>query len=85
MADFNTNDGVRIHYETEGRENGPPLLFAHSLGTDLHLWDAQAGEATGLGFRVIRYDARGMANRKRRMAITRLIVSPWMPSPSSTS
>ena len=59
MADFNTNDGVRIHYEAEGREDGPPLLFAHSLGTDLSLWDAQAAEAAGLGFRVIRYDARG--------------------------
>ena len=59
MPDFTTNDGVRIHFETEGREDGPPLLFAHSLGTHLGLWDRQAREAAGLGFRVIRYDARG--------------------------
>ena len=59
MADFTTNDGVRIHYETEGRDDGPPLLFANSLGTDLSLWDAQAAEAAGFGFRVIRYDGRG--------------------------
>src|SRR5215210_5623393 len=59
MADFTTNDGVRIHFETEGRENGPPLIFAHSLGANLTLWDDQAAEAAGLGFRVIRYDARG--------------------------
>lgn len=59
MTDFTTSDGVRIHFETEGREDGSPLIFAHSLGADLGLWDAQAAEAAGLGFRVIRYDARG--------------------------
>jgi 3-oxoadipate enol-lactonase len=59
MPDFSTGDGVRIHYEVEGRADGPPLLFSNSLGTNLHLWDRQAGAAAGLGFRVIRYDQRG--------------------------
>jgi 3-oxoadipate enol-lactonase len=59
MAEFTTGDGVRIHFEAEGREEGPPLIFSNSLGTNLHLWDAQAAEAAGRGFRVIRYDQRG--------------------------
>ncbi len=59
MGEITTGDGVVIHYELEGREDGPPLLFSNSLGTNLSLWDNQATEAAGLGFRVIRYDQRG--------------------------
>jgi len=59
MAEFKTSDGVSIHYEAEGRENGPPLVFSNSLGTNLNMWDGQMAGATGLGFRVIRYDQRG--------------------------
>jgi 3-oxoadipate enol-lactonase len=59
MAEITTGDGVTIHYEIEGRAEGPPLVFSNSLGTNLHMWDAQAKEAAGLGFRVIRYDQRG--------------------------
>ncbi len=59
MADFSASDGVRIHYEVEGPAQGPPLVFSNSLGTNLHMWDGQIGEAVGLGFRVIRYDQRG--------------------------
>lgn len=59
MGEVRAGDGVIIRYELEGREDGPPLVFSNSLGTNLHLWDAQAAEAAGLGFRVIRYDQRG--------------------------
>lgn len=59
MPEMNTSDGVRLHYEIEGREDGPPLLFSNALGTDLRLWDAQAEAAAGLGLRVVRYDQRG--------------------------
>jgi 3-oxoadipate enol-lactonase len=59
MAEFTTSDGIRIRYEIEGREDGPPLIFSNSLGTNLAMWDAQAAEAAGLGFKVIRYDQRG--------------------------
>jgi 3-oxoadipate enol-lactonase len=59
MPEITTGDNVRIHYENEGRDDGPPLVFANSLGTNLGMWDAQAAEAAGLGFRVIRYDQRG--------------------------
>ena len=59
MPEMTTSDGIRLHYEIEGREDGPPLLFSNALGTDLRLWDAQAEAAAGLGFRVVRYDQRG--------------------------
>ncbi len=59
MPEISTGDGVRIHYEAEGHADGPPLVFSNSLGTNLAMWDGQAGEAAGLGFRVVRYDQRG--------------------------
>jgi len=59
MPDVTTSDGAVIHYEAEGREDGPPLIFSNSLGTNLHMWDRQADAATARGFRVIRYDQRG--------------------------
>jgi len=62
MGEVTTGDGVRIHYEMEGRADNPPLVFSNSLGTNLHLWDAQAAEAARKGFRVIRYDQRGHGN-----------------------
>jgi 3-oxoadipate enol-lactonase len=59
MAELKTSDGTAIHYEIEGRADGPLLVFSNSLGTNLHMWDGQMAEATGLGFRVVRYDQRG--------------------------
>jgi 3-oxoadipate enol-lactonase len=43
----------------DGPAGGPPLLFSNSLGTNLHLWDAQTEAATRRGFRAVRYDQRG--------------------------
>ena len=59
MPEVTTGDGVKIHYEVEGLEDGPPLIFSNSLGTNLHMWDGQMDTATGHGFRVVRYDPRG--------------------------
>jgi len=59
MAEFLTTDGVSLHYEVEGREDGPALVLANSLGTSLGLWDGQVGEGLYRGFRLIRYDPRG--------------------------
>jgi 3-oxoadipate enol-lactonase len=59
MPQIQVGDGTELHYEVEGREDGPPLLFSHALGTNLDLWATQAQAAAGLGFRAIRYDTRG--------------------------
>jgi 3-oxoadipate enol-lactonase/4-carboxymuconolactone decarboxylase len=47
-----------IHVQVSGPPGAPPLLLIHSLGTSLHVWDAQA-EALSASFRVIRPDLRG--------------------------
>jgi 3-oxoadipate enol-lactonase len=51
-------DGCPIYVEVEGREDAPALTLSNSLGTNLHMWDEQAGEWARY-FRVIRYDRRG--------------------------
>ncbi len=47
-----------IHVQISGPPGAPPLLLIHSLGTSLHVWDAQA-TALSAGFLVIRPDLRG--------------------------
>ncbi len=51
-------NGVSLHYELSGLDNGPPLLFSNALGTDHTIWDKQA-TALSANYRVIRYDTRG--------------------------
>ena len=51
-------DGCRIHAELEGPASAPVLMLSNSLGTDLHMWDAQVAPFTR-HFRLLRYDRRG--------------------------
>lgn len=51
-------DQARLHYEIEGPQGAPVVLFSHSLGADLHMWDEQIPALTER-FRVLRYDTRG--------------------------
>lgn len=46
-----------LHYRIDGPENGPTVVFANSLGTDLHLWDDLIAHLPGI--RAIRFDKRG--------------------------
>ncbi|KAA8919595.1 3-oxoadipate enol-lactonase [Xanthomonas sontii] len=48
----------RLHYRIDGSEGRPWLTLCNSLGTDLHMWDAQIA-ALSPHFRVLRYDRRG--------------------------
>ena len=58
MPSVTTDDGSNIHYTVEGSTKAPALMLCNSLGTDLHMWDGQAGELTK-HFRLVRYDRRG--------------------------
>lgn len=58
MPHIKTSDGISIHYQEDGREDGPPLVISNSLAINLHMWDGQMEEA-GRTWRVIRYDQRG--------------------------
>ncbi|MGH6968348.1 MAG: 3-oxoadipate enol-lactonase [Stellaceae bacterium] len=57
MAFVRTGSFV-AHYEFAGRSDAPVLMLGNSLGTDMHLWDAQV-PALAARFRVLRYDMRG--------------------------
>lgn len=51
----------RLHYRIDqeaAAPSAPWLVFCNSLGTDLHMWDAQV-DALARHFRVLRYDRRG--------------------------
>lgn len=55
MDSINTN-GIDIRHDVQG--SGPWLLLAHSLATDLTLWDDNLAALTAR-FRVLRFDSRG--------------------------
>jgi 3-oxoadipate enol-lactonase len=51
-------NGCPLYVRVDGYESAPALMLCNSLGTDLHLWDAQAPE-WAKSFRLVRYDRRG--------------------------
>jgi 3-oxoadipate enol-lactonase / 4-carboxymuconolactone decarboxylase len=51
-------DDLVAHVLVQGPAEAPPLLLLHSLGTSLHVWDAQTAALSQI-FRVIRPDMRG--------------------------
>jgi 3-oxoadipate enol-lactonase len=58
MPMITADDGCPIYVEVTGSDNAPALMLSNSLGTNLHMWDEQAGE-WAKHFRLIRYDRRG--------------------------
>ena len=58
MPMITVDDGCSINVKVEGREGAPVLMLSNSLGTDLSMWDDQAGEFAK-HFRLVRYDRRG--------------------------
>ena len=57
MAHLTTRTG-QFRVEIEGPAAAPVLMLSNSLGTNLHMWDAQMPALTKK-FRVVRYDSRG--------------------------
>ncbi len=51
-------NGLTMHVQVDGPAAAPVLVLLHSLGTSLHMWDAQARALAG-PFRVVRPDLRG--------------------------
>ena len=51
-------NGIDLHYRLDGPEDGAPVMFANSLGTDLRLWDPILPYLP-VGLRLVRYDKRG--------------------------
>jgi 3-oxoadipate enol-lactonase len=51
-------NSLRLHYAEAGDPDGPPVVFANSLGTDLRVWDRLL-PLLPPGLRLVRYDMRG--------------------------
>lgn len=51
-------NGVRLHYRISGPEDGRPVVFANSLGTDFRVWDRLL-PLLPPGLRILNYDKRG--------------------------
>lgn len=49
---------IVLHYTLEGRVDGLPLVFIHSLGTELRIWDSVVSHFAR-DFKIVRYDLRG--------------------------
>ena len=49
---------VGLHFRIDGPDDGAPVVFANSLGTDLRLWDGVLPYLPD-GLRILRYDKRG--------------------------
>lgn len=58
LSFFTAGDGSRIAYRMDGDADKPVLVLSNSIGTTLHMWDAQI-EGLSEFFRVLRYDLRG--------------------------
>jgi 3-oxoadipate enol-lactonase len=57
-------DDIHLFFQTVGDPANPCLVLSNSLGTDLHMWDAQAS-ALSSDFHVVRYDTRGHGQSER--------------------
>ncbi len=55
---FITVNGVSLHVRP-GRQQGRPLVFINSLGTDFRIWHGVAHALRGSGFRFLFHDKRG--------------------------
>lgn len=51
-------NGIRVHLADTGPRDGPPVVFANSLGTDFRVWDRLLPHLPA-GLRIVRYDMRG--------------------------
>ncbi len=50
---------VEVRHVVAGSEEGPVVVLAGALGSDLRMWDPQVEPLVSAGFRVVRYDQRG--------------------------
>jgi len=51
-------EDINVYYDLSGPKDAPIVLFANSLGTNIHVWDAQIA-ALSPAYRILRYDMRG--------------------------
>jgi 3-oxoadipate enol-lactonase len=55
---FARANGIVLHYQIQGRQEGPTIVFLNSLGSDLRIWQ-EVVPAFAERFRIVLYDKRG--------------------------
>ena len=59
MSSVISANGISINYRFDGPEDGPVVMFSNSLISNYTMWDDQVEVITSVGYRMLRYDARG--------------------------
>ena len=77
-------DGATLRYVVEGAGDAVPIAFAHGWCSKLEHWSPQA-EHLRHGRRVVRWDRRGWAGRRRPRRRRTPSVMPTTSPPSSTA
>lgn len=58
MRQFISANQIKMAYQIDGPENGPPVFLSNSLMSSIEMWDRTLPALTDR-YRVIRYDTRG--------------------------
>ena len=58
-------NGIDLNYRLEGPDDGELIVLVNGLADDLLTWEAQAPAFLKAGYRVLRYDNRGIGNSSR--------------------
>ena len=58
MATATTQDGVVLHYDSNGNGHGPAFIFAHAYPMNLTIWQPQVTSFLN-SWRTVAYDVRG--------------------------
>ena len=58
-------NGITINYSLEGSGNGELVVLINGLADDLTTWEAQVPAILDAGYRVLRYDNRGIGRSSR--------------------
>ena len=77
-------NGVDINYKLEG-DGDRTAVFVNGLADDLETWVLQMDDVLAAGYRVLRFDNRGVGASSAPPAPTRRASSPTMRRPSSTT
>lgn len=56
---FVSLDGVRVHYQEFGPENGPAMILVHGYTASVYVWSTVAPMLAAKGFRVVAVDLLG--------------------------
>ena len=57
-------NGTTLHFRFDGPEQGPVVMLSNALASDLTMWKFQIPALAEAGYRVLRYDSRGLGHSK---------------------